>query len=110
MNKHSNVQMLSFRTALFVFFKIFLLKDELHPGSKGRPYAEQITFVNDRPGHDLRYAIDARKIKRELQWEPLENFETGFRKTVQWYLDNEEWWTDILSGDYQLDRQGTVKR
>ena len=71
-------------------------------------YASLITFVTDRPGHDLRYAIDASKIKRELGWEPQESFDTGFRKTVQWYLDNRDWWQDILSGDYQLDRLGTA--
>ncbi|WP_037225651.1 GDP-mannose 4,6-dehydratase, partial [Rhodopirellula baltica] len=72
-----------------------------------RGYASLITFVTDRPGHDLRYAIDAGKIKRELGWEPQEDFESGFRKTVQWYLDNQTWWQNILSGDYQLDRLGT---
>jgi dTDP-glucose 4,6-dehydratase len=70
--------------------------------------SQLITFVTDRPGHDLRYAIDASKIKRELGWEPQENFESGFRKTVQWYLDNQTWWQDILSGNYQLDRLGTM--
>ncbi|MBB3206258.1 dTDP-glucose 4,6-dehydratase [Rhodopirellula rubra] len=69
-------------------------------------YSQLITFVTDRPGHDLRYAIDASKIERELGWKPLENFESGFRKTVQWYLNNESWWQNILSGDYQLDRLG----
>ncbi|MCM2373983.1 dTDP-glucose 4,6-dehydratase [Aporhodopirellula aestuarii] len=73
---------------------------------RGEGYSSLITFVTDRPGHDLRYAIDASKIKRELGWEPQENFESGFRKTVQWYLDNESWWQNILSGDYQLDRLG----
>lgn len=76
-------------------------------GEGANSYASLITFVTDRPGHDLRYAIDASKIKRELGWEPHEDFESGFRKTVQWYLDNQTWWQDILSGDYQLDRLGT---
>ncbi len=62
---------------------------------------ELITFVKDRAGHDLRYAIDATKIKNELDWEPQETVETGFRKTVQWYLDNQEWLDDVTSGDYQ---------
>ncbi|MCC9656512.1 dTDP-glucose 4,6-dehydratase [Rhodopirellula halodulae] len=70
-------------------------------------HSQLITFVTDRPGHDLRYAIDASKIEHELGWEPSENFESGFRKTVQWYLDNQPWWQNILSGDYQLDRLGT---
>ena len=65
-----------------------------------------ITFVTDRPGHDLRYAIDASKIKTELGWEPKQDHESGFRKTVGWYLDNEAWWQAILSGDYQLERLG----
>jgi dTDP-glucose 4,6-dehydratase len=65
-----------------------------------------ITYVTDRPGHDLRYAIDASKIKTELGWEPKQDHESGFRKTVGWYLDNEAWWQAILSGDYQLERLG----
>ncbi|WP_439509866.1 dTDP-glucose 4,6-dehydratase [Marinimicrobium koreense] len=71
-------------------------------------YEDLITFVNDRPGHDKRYAIDASKIQRELGWVPQETFETGLRKTVQWYLDNREWWQRVLSGDYQLTRIGGV--
>ena len=69
-------------------------------------YEELITFVTDRPGHDMRYAIDPTKIRDELGWEPKEDFESGFRKTVQWYLDNREWTDRILSGDYKLDRLG----
>ncbi len=69
-------------------------------------YGQLITFVTDRPGHDLRYAIDATKIRDELGWRPVEDSTTGFRKTVQWYLDNESWWKRILSGDYRLQRQG----
>lgn len=75
-----------------------------HPASKS--YQDLITFVTDRPGHDMRYAIDARKIRDELGWEPKEDFKSGFRKTVQWYLENTDWWQNILSGDYQLDRLG----
>lgn len=74
---------------------------------KGKSFAEQITFVTDRPGHDLRYAIDASKIKNELGWQPKQDHESGFRKTVEWYLDNESWWKDILNGSYQLQRLGT---
>lgn len=80
------------------------LLDELHPGSQ--PYESLITYVTDRPGHDLRYAIDPSKIHAELDWEPRETFETGFRKTIQWYLDNQEWWQNILNGSYQLQRIG----
>jgi dTDP-glucose 4,6-dehydratase len=60
-----------------------------------------ITFVKDRPGHDRRYAIDARKIERELQWKPKETFDTGLRKTVRWYLENEAWVRDVTSGSYR---------
>nr|WP_306671471.1 dTDP-glucose 4,6-dehydratase [Endozoicomonas sp. ONNA2] len=69
-------------------------------------YRELITFVKDRPGHDARYAINAAKIERELGWVPEETFETGLRKTVQWYLDNRQWWERVLSGEYQLSRLG----
>lgn len=69
-------------------------------------YESLITFVKDRPGHDLRYAIDASKIERELGWKPEETFETGLRKTVQWYLDNKDWWQAVLDGSYKLERLG----
>lgn len=69
-------------------------------------YEDLITFVKDRPGHDVRYAIDASKIERELGWKPEETFETGLRKTVAWYLNNREWWQRVLNGDYQLGRLG----
>ena len=69
-------------------------------------YADLITFVKDRPGHDARYAIDASKIERELGWVPQETFETGLRKTVAWYLANAAWWQRVLSGDYRLQRIG----
>ncbi|MGO3406069.1 dTDP-glucose 4,6-dehydratase [Marinomonas sp.] len=69
-------------------------------------FQDLITYVNDRPGHDVRYAIDASKIANELGWQPEETFETGMRKTVQWYLDNQDWWQRVLSGDYKLHRIG----
>ncbi|MED5226291.1 MAG: GDP-mannose 4,6-dehydratase, partial [Pseudomonadota bacterium] len=72
----------------------------------GKRYEEQITFVSDRPGHDFRYAIDATKIKSELDWVPLETFETGLRKTVEWYLDNQKWWQPLLNKHYQGQRLG----
>jgi hypothetical protein len=77
----------------------------------GKAYAEQITYVTDRPGHDRRYAIDARKIERELGWKPAETFETGIRKTVQWYLDNPEWVADVQSGAYRdwVQKQYTAR-
>ena len=71
-----------------------------------KSYSELITFVEDRPGHDLRYAIDASKIRDELGWQPKENFNSGFRKTVQWYLENSDWWQDILNKSHQLKRIG----
>ena len=76
---------------------------------KAASFADQITFVTDRPGHDLRYAIDATKIKNELGWEPKQDHESGFRKTVEWYLENEAWWQDILNGSYQLERLGKAE-
>lgn len=69
-------------------------------------YKELITFVKDRPGHDVRYAIDASKIERELDWVPEESFDSGIRKTVEWYLSNENWWKRVLTGEYQLERVG----
>jgi dTDP-glucose 4,6-dehydratase len=77
------------------------LLDELRPKADGSSYTTQITFVQDRPGHDRRYAIDARKIERELGWKPAETFETGIRKTVQWYLDHPEWVQHVQSGSYR---------
>ena len=80
---------------------ICTLLDELRPKSDGSSYQTQITYVQDRPGHDRRYAIDASKIERELGWKPAETFATGIRKTVQWYLDNQDWVTHVQSGAYR---------
>jgi dTDP-glucose 4,6-dehydratase len=80
---------------------ICTILDELRPRVDGKSYAEQITFVKDRPGHDRRYAIDASKLKRELGWRPAETFDTGIRKTVQWYLDHPNWVEGVLSGSYR---------
>jgi dTDP-glucose 4,6-dehydratase len=84
------------------------LLEELAPEKpKGvNSYSDLITYVADRPGHDIRYAIDATKIERELGWKPSETFETGLRKTVQWYLDNKDWWQAVLNGSYRLERLG----
>ena len=76
------------------------LLDALKPRTQSS-YREQITFVKDRPGHDRRYAIDARKLERDLNWKPAETFETGLRKTVEWYLQNQEWVADVMSGAYR---------
>jgi len=75
--------------------------DELKPRADKKSYAEQITFVKDRPGHDRRYAIDASKVERELGWRPAETFDTGIKKTVQWYLDNPAWVEGVVSGSYR---------
>jgi len=85
--------------------KICSILDKKVP--KETSYEEQITFVKDRPGHDVRYAIDASKIEKELNWKPEETFETGLEKTVQWYLDNKWWWESVLDGSYQRERLGT---
>ncbi len=87
------------KTNLDVVHTLCALLDELSPA--GQSYREQIAFVADRPGHDRRYAIDARKIERELGWRPAETFETGLRKTVQWYLDHPDWVAKVQSGQYQ---------
>jgi dTDP-glucose 4,6-dehydratase len=75
--------------------------DDERPRADGKPYAEQITYVKDRPGHDRRYAIDARKISGELGWAPAETFETGIRRTVRWYLDHQPWVANVTSGGYR---------
>lgn len=95
---------------LEVVHTICAILDELQPRADGEPYTKQITFVKDRPGHDRRYAIDARKLERELGWKPAETFESGIRKTVQWYLDNTEWVDNVMSGNYRdwLKKQYTA--
>jgi dTDP-glucose 4,6-dehydratase len=86
---------------LEIVHTVCALLDELRPKADGGSYKTQITFVQDRPGHDRRYAIDARKIERDLGWRPAETFESGIRKTVQWYLDNPEWVANVQSGAYR---------
>ncbi len=86
---------------LDIVHTVCALLDELRPRKEGKPYSEQISFVADRPGHDRRYAIDARKIEQELGWKPAETFATGIRKTVQWYLDNQDWVSNVQSGAYR---------
>ncbi|HEY6093524.1 MAG TPA: dTDP-glucose 4,6-dehydratase [Gallionellaceae bacterium] len=87
------------KTNLEVVHAICTILDELHP--QGAPHARLITYVQDRPGHDHRYAIDASKIARELGWKPMETFESGLRKTVEWYLNSPDWVDNVTSGEYQ---------
>lgn len=96
------------RTNLEVVQVICRLLDEMKPRPDGKSYTEQIRFVKDRPGHDLRYAIDASKIKKELGWTPVETFDTGMKKTVQWYLANLEWCRRVQDGRYQRERLGLL--
>ena len=89
------------KTNLQIVHAVCALLDEMQARADGKPYAAQINFVADRPGHDRRYAIDARKISDELGWKPAETFETGLRKTVRWYLDHPEWVQEVQSGTYR---------
>ncbi len=100
------------KTNMEVVKLICYLLDELVPNHPVgiNCYSNLITYVADRPGHDLRYAIDATKIEKELGWKPQETFETGIRKTVEWYLENEAWWSRVLDGSYQGERLGIVNQ
>ena len=86
------------------------LLDEISPRENGSSYSDLITFVKDRPGHDFRYAIDAGKIQNDLGWSPNESFETGIRKTIHWYLDNQNWWKAIQDNNYRQERLGVIKK
>jgi dTDP-glucose 4,6-dehydratase len=97
------------RNNLEVVRAVCALLDELRADSPFIPHASLITFVKDRPGHDKRYAIDAKKIRNELGWSPIETFESGLRKTVLWYLNNREWWQNVLSGAYRGERLGLAR-
>jgi dTDP-glucose 4,6-dehydratase len=94
------------RRNIEVVTTICSILDRLRPRDDGRGYAEQITYVTDRPGHDHRYAIDASKIRTELGWTPSVTFEEGIERTVRWYLDNRGWWQDILAARYATQRLG----
>jgi len=82
--------------------------DKLHPRKCGKSYINLIKFVKDRPGHDFRYSIDASKIRNELNWVPIESFESGIRKTIEWYLYNQSWWKEIQRKIYEQDRLGAI--
>ena len=97
------------KTNLDVVRTICRLLDSLVPESEYKPHEHLITFVADRPGHDLRYAIDADKIENELGWKPLETFESGIEKTIQWYLKNKEWCQHVQDGSYQRERLGVME-
>ena len=99
--QHSNIDIVKMICAIL---------DEERPASPHRPHADLIEFVTDRPGHDLRYAVDDAKIRRELGWKPAENLVTGMRKTVKWYLDNQAWWEPIRSGVYRGERLGKTAK
>jgi len=83
--------------------------DKINPRSNGEKYSKLISYVQDRPGHDFRYAIDASKIKKDLGWEPKETFESGILKTINWYINNESWWRKIQKGTYSQERLGIKK-
>lgn len=97
------------KTNLHVVKTICALLDELVPDSPYKPHEQLIKFVDDRPGHDVRYAIDASKIERDLGWKPRETFESGLEKTIKWYLANDGWCTRVQDGSYQRERLGTGK-
>jgi dTDP-glucose 4,6-dehydratase len=89
------------KTNLDVVKTLCTILDKLKPKADGSKYESQIRYVKDRPGHDRRYAIDATKLEKELEWRPQETFETGIRKTVEWYLANQTWVNHVVSGDYK---------
>ena len=95
------------RDNLTIVKTVCAILDELRPRKDGQSYVTQITFVKDRPGHDRRYAIDPTKLVKELGWKPKENFETGIRKTVQWYLSHQDWVDGVKTGAY---REWTAKQ
>ena len=97
------------RTNLEVVQNLCAHLDELAPRSNGESYASLITFVEDRPGHDQRYAIDANKLEQELHWKPDQTFESGLRRTVRWYLDNRQWCRRVQDGSYQRERLGLLE-
>ena len=95
-------------TNLRVVETIISILDEIQPRSDGKSYREQITYVTDRPGHDVRYAMDISKIRADLGWEPSHTFEAGLKETIQWYLNNQDWWKALQQKQiYEQERLGT---
>ena len=97
------------KTNLEIVETICKILDEIKPNKNGKSYKEQIIFAKDRPGHDFRYAMDITKIDKEFGWKPIESFQSGIRKTIEWYLDNEKWWKDIQKKKYKQERLGLIK-
>jgi dTDP-D-glucose 4,6-dehydratase len=91
-----------------IILTICKIMDEIKPSKTNQSYSKLITYVADRPGHDFRYAIDATKIKNEINWIPKESFNSGIRKTIKWYLENEEWWRKIQNKSYNQERLGLI--
>ena len=84
--------------------------DNINPRKNKKSYEDLITYVEDRPGHDFRYAIDASKINNELNWRPKETFNSGIQKTVEWYLTNQDWWKNIQTANYEQERLGLLNK
>ena len=96
-------------TNLRVVETIISILDDIKPRSDGKSYREQITYVTDRPGHDVRYAMDISKIRSDLGWNPSHTFEAGLKKTIQWYLNNQDWWKALQQKQiYEQERLGTA--
>ena len=93
-------------TNIDIVLTICNILDKIRPRANNKSYSKLITYVSDRPGHDFRYAIDASKIKNELEWEPIDTFKSGIKKTIEWYLNNESWWRNIQNGNYFQERLG----
>ena len=91
---------------IFLVRKICEIMDKHHPRRNNQKYSDLISFVDDRPGHDFRYSINFEKIKNDIGWEPLDNFEQNLEQTVLWYLNNTDWWKKIINKEYDLKRLG----
>ena len=96
------------KTNLEIVNEICKILDKILPRNKSKSYSELITFVEDRPAHDFRYAIDSTKIKDDIGWSPKETFQTGIKKTVNWYIENQKWWRRIQKNKYNQERLGKI--